>query len=575
MGHDPSQIAMLAMAWINKSGNNNIDWSIVIMALIYFIFSNKNYINDFFNKTYTYIFNEKWIKITFTSHEVPIRSYSNAQITKKIYSENMMALLFYIEKNNKVHNLNSILEILTIFNIDNGCYDADEKRKNKFSYIPHQNEDILLFDGNSSILLNEGYLHPEDIRSSTDGQVLNGSDKILHNSYIYTDSIQIYANFKINEDDGDDHKDDKSKTISVKKKTYQSTIMIKKNKLDSISDIQYLNILQKFLDKIIKEYRFSFKDKDSDKLYIYVYRNSINEDGIIKLNFDKYNSEHNKDLNNNIFFEGKNDLIKYITPFIYNPSEITNKGEEKYTRLGCTFKAGLFFCGYPGCGKTSTIKAILKYTNRHGIVIDLKKIKTCEELETLFRIKKIHENEYSSKQLCFILEDCDASDNNILKDRAINMSDVQENISMNDMKMLNQCKENSNNELLTVAKSIEETLKNKDDALNLSCFLNVLDGIIELHGIMIIMTSNHPEKIDAAVLREGRFDFKYEFKKSSRNIIREMLQHNYQLTLEEINKFTNISNIKDYILSPAKIQKICFKHDNINDCINEILFESQ
>jgi ATP-dependent 26S proteasome regulatory subunit len=92
---------------------------------------------------------------------------------------------------------------------------------------------------------------------------------------------------------------------------------------------------------------------------------------------------------------------------------------------------------------------------------------------------------------------------------------------------------------------------------------------------MIIMTSNHPEKIDAAVLREGRFDFKYEFKKASRNIIIEMLQHNYQLTKEEISKCNNIANIKDFLLSPAKIQKICFKHDNINDCINEILFESQ
>jgi len=563
LGYDPSQITMLAMAWINKNGNNNIDWSIVIVASLYFIFFNKNLFNDFFNKIYTYILNEKWIKITFTSHEVPIRSYSNAQITKKIYSENMMALLFYIEKNNKVHNLNSILEILTIFNIDHGCHDEDANRKNKFSYIPLQDENILLFDENSQILIDEKLSNNSN---PVDREILKDQKD---------ECIQIYANFMVNEDNGDDNKDDKSKTVSVKKKTYQATIMVKKNKLISTSDIQYLNILQKFLDKIIKEYRLSFKDKNSDKLYIYVYRNSINEDGIIKLNFDKYNSEHNKDLNTNIFFEGKNDLIKYITPFIYNPSEITNSGEEKYTRLGCTFKAGLFFCGYPGCGKTSTIKAILKYTNRHGIVIDLKKIKTCEELETLFRIKKIHENEYSSRKLCFILEDCDASDNNILKDRAINMNDVPENVSMNDMKLLNQYKDNSNGELLTVAKSIEETLKNKDDALNLSCFLNVLDGIIELHGIMIIMTSNHPEKIDAAVLREGRFDFKHEFKKASRNIIREMLQHNFELTNEEISKCNNIANIKDYILSPAKIQKICFKHDNVNECINEIILESQ
>ena len=38
------------------------------------------------------------------------------------------------------------------------------------------------------------------------------------------------------------------------------------------------------------------------------------------------------------------------------------KGEECYKNAGMTFKAGLLFHGYPGCGKTSTIKGILKST---------------------------------------------------------------------------------------------------------------------------------------------------------------------------------------------------------------------
>ena len=62
-----------------------------------------------------------------------------------------------------------------------------------------------------------------------------------------------------------------------------------------------------------------------------------------------------------IFFEDKQKLINYINPFIYNVNESTNEGEEKYKRSGFTFKAGLLFYGSPGCGKTSTIKAILKY----------------------------------------------------------------------------------------------------------------------------------------------------------------------------------------------------------------------
>ena len=43
--------------------------------------------------------------------------------------------------------------------------------------------------------------------------------------------------------------------------------------------------------------------------------------------------------------------------------------------------------------------------------------------------------------------------------------------------------------------------------------MNILDGIIELHGVMIIISTNHPDKIDEALIRPGRIDFKYEFKK--------------------------------------------------------------
>jgi mitochondrial chaperone BCS1 len=39
---------------------------------------------------------------------------------------------------------------------------------------------------------------------------------------------------------------------------------------------------------------------------------------------------------------------------------------------------------------------------------------------------------------------------------------------------------------------------------------------------MIIMTTNHPEKLDEALIRPGRIDFKYEFKKANKQIIYNM-----------------------------------------------------
>ena len=89
------------------------------------------------------------------------------------------------------------------------------------------------------------------------------------------------------------------------------------------------------------------------------------------------------------------------------------------------------------------------------------------------------------------------------------------------------------------------------------------------------MTTNYPEKIDEALIRPGRFDYKHEFKKTTKKIIREMIQFKYELSEKEILKYDDILDIKDYVLSPAEIQSICFKNENVIDCINEIVKTSK
>ncbi|KAF0691357.1 hypothetical protein As57867_017338, partial [Aphanomyces stellatus] len=43
-----------------------------------------------------------------------------------------------------------------------------------------------------------------------------------------------------------------------------------------------------------------------------------------------------------------------------------------------------------------------------------------------------------------------------------------------------------------------------NDKLNLSGLLNVLDGVVDSPGRILIMTTNHPEKLDPALIRPGR-----------------------------------------------------------------------
>ena len=472
------------------------------------------------------------IMVKIPSHEIPIyRGLSTTPSIKNMYSKDFLAVIYYI-MNHCIDDIKSITQIM-----------SENKELSNFFGEPGNNEYIYIPLSNKNILISK-----------------------KHN---------IYCKLNINNLNDEDDNNGKSNTKCIKKKSYILKLWITSGNI---------NTIRNFITECIVIYDKSKTDNDSNKRKIYVYDKSEKTDDDTKLYFKDYPMEHNKDLNLNIFFEGKDRLINYINPFIFNPNEDFNIGEEKYKRSGFTFKAGLLFYGYPGCGKTSTIKAILKYTNRHGVVLNLNRIKTCEELEQIFRKRNFNDKELSGKELCYILEDCDATGENGLN---ILSSRKSKNNNNTLSKINTQIKDDSDDEGDTndsnkteniVAKLLMTSCEYKkvnDDSANLSCFLNILDGIIELHGVMIIMTTNYPEKIDTALIRPGRFDFKYEFKRATRNIIREMLKFKYELTEDDMIKYDNILTIKDEVLSPAQVQSVSFQNDNIIQCINELVLLAQ
>ena len=92
---------------------------------------------------------------------------------------------------------------------------------------------------------------------------------------------------------------------------------------------------------------------------------------------------------------------------------------------------------------------------------------------------------------------------------------------------------------------------------------------------MIIITTNHPEKLDEALIRPGRIDYKYEFKKANLETIHNMLMLKYNKTAKEMKTYNKtIRSIREYSMSPACVQSICFKHKNITECIRGLIAES-
>merc|ERR1719426_472611 len=76
----------------------------------------------------------------------------------------------------------------------------------------------------------------------------------------------------------------------------------------------------------------------------------------------------------------------------------------------------------------------------------------------------------------------------------------------------------------------------KRDKLNLSGLLNVLDGVVDTPERIVVMTSNHPEVLDPALIRPGRIDQKlFLGHMKAHNVIR-MIEHYFQLGLDGLDE---------------------------------------
>ena len=111
-------------------------------------------------------------------------------------------------------------------------------------------------------------------------------------------------------------------------------------------------------------------------------------------------------------------------------------------------------------------------------------------------------------------------------------------------------------------KEVEDT-----DKITLDSLLNILDGTLEIPNRMLVLSTNHAEVIDDALIRPGRIDMIIDFKYANKTIVKEMFEGFYSRTFET-DKFAKII---DYKVSPAFINQYMFKNmTNPDKAIEEI-----
>ncbi len=236
----------------------------------------------------------------------------------------------------------------------------------------------------------------------------------------------------------------------------------------------------------------------------------------------------------NLFFEGKKELLKKIDYF--------NNNIDKYQKLGIPYTMGILLHGIPGSGKTSIIKAISNYCKRHVFVIPTQNIYNASQLiNALTQSATVTTSPATDlDQRLYVFEEIDCGQwEDIVKSRNLEKSKFLED---------NNIKSNSL-ELIVKNKPEEKVEDHKKLTLKLGEILEILDGMLEFPGRMIVFTTNRVEYLDDALIRPGRIDINLRLDKLNKldvnsyyklwfgtniphNIYKKM--HDYKFTQAEI-----------------------------------------
>jgi chaperone BCS1 len=99
--------------------------------------------------------------------------------------------------------------------------------------------------------------------------------------------------------------------------------------------------------------------------------------------------------------------------------------------------------------------------------------------------------------------------------------------------------------------------------ISFSGLLNALDGVGAQEGRIIVLTTNHREKLDAALIRPGRIDVAVELGNTTASQLRNLMLRFYPDAGERIEPL--VAAYPPKTLSPAQIQQILIAADSLDE----------
>ena len=170
-----------------------------------------------------------------------------------------------------------------------------------------------------------------------------------------------------------------------------------------------------------------------------------------------------------------------------------------YTKRGIPYRRGYLFHGPPGTGKTSLCSALAGHLNLSIYIVLLGSVSE-DDFDALFA--KL------PSRCIVLLEDIDsagiaANRAQIKGGEAETEQDIELVLDTRAAKSTNRC------------------------GITLSGLLNIIDRRTAQDGRILIMTTNHPERLDPAIRRPGRVDLTINFPLANHEMIKRVFQATY------------------------------------------------
>lgn len=314
------------------------------------------------------------------------------------------------------------------------------------------------------------------------------------------------------------------------------------------SSTKTIREIRSFVESCKNSYKAELRNKLGDELYLFDQTQSAPgrlrydptvggavqpEEDPGKLQFVKHKFTTSRSFKN-IFYTQRNAVRDRVQFFLERP--------EWYRAKGIPHTLGLLLHGPPGTGKSSTVKAVAQVAGRHIVNVNMSQVKTKSQLVQLFYDDTLcvvdkeggamaNAESYSIPidKRVYVLEDIDAMANEVVLDR-------------------HSCRSNTDKN--------KNTNKKIRDALTLSDLLNVLDGVLEQPGRILIMTTNYLHTLDKALVRPGRVDMIVEFTLATAAMVCDMYESFFELPFPPEHVHAIVSDKH----TPAEVSAILFRH---------------